>query len=107
MDKTLNRVIGYDKKSESVSPPVKKDNQQQSSSQEVPEIKKTVGDESAKIVSWINDHIYFKWSSMCAVVGIDKGNFKRILESEKPVIKDEVVNKIEKILKRYGYDQSA
>jgi hypothetical protein len=60
-------------------------------------------DRPKKIVSWIKLHPEFKWSAMCKKVGIDKGNFQRILTSKDPVIKLELIPKIEEILKKYGY----
>lgn len=56
-----------------------------------------------KIVAWVNNHPEFKWAAMCRKIGLDKGNFQRVLKSKKPVIKAALIPKIEEILKKYGY----
>lgn len=59
---------------------------------------------SENIVKWIKGHPEFKWSAMCLKIGLDKGNFQRILKSDSPSIKEEHLPKIEEILKQYGYE---
>lgn len=65
------------------------------------EVQKT---KSLKIVKWINGHKKFKWGTMCLELGIDKGNFQRVLKSNAPEIKLELIPKIEENLKQYGYE---
>lgn len=57
---------------------------------------------SKRIVDWIKSHPGFKWSWMCSQIKIDKSNFKRIIDSKKPMLKSEACDKIELILKLYG-----
>lgn len=64
------------------------------------ELQKTV---SKKITKWIKDHPDFKWTRMCKSVGIDKGSFSRIINSEEPVFKLEHIPLIENKIKEYGY----
>jgi uncharacterized UPF0160 family protein len=56
-----------------------------------------------KILKWINTHKKFKWSAMCVELGIDKGNFQRMLKKEKFSLTSEQLVKIEEKLKEYGY----
>ena len=56
-----------------------------------------------KILKWINTHKKFKWSAMCVELGIDKGNFQRMLKKEKFSLTSEQLIKIEEKLKEYGY----
>jgi hypothetical protein len=58
---------------------------------------------SKKIVDWIKNHKKFKWGLMCDEVGMDRGNFQRLLKAEEPTIKVEFIDKIEENLKQYGY----
>lgn len=111
MDKKLKRTIGYRPDSFPIKP--KKDTHPLATVQE-PEITK----ESAvnilevisgelgkvkKIVKWIKDHPEFKWGVMCNKIGIDKGNFQRMLKSDSPKIKIEFIPQIETFLTNYGY----
>ena len=94
MDKTLKRNIGY-KKSKITTPVVVKP-------------KEVVVDvprasPAKDIVEWIKAHPWIAWGRMCIELGLDKGNFKRTMDSENPSIKAEIIIKIETGLKNYGY----
>lgn len=56
------------------------------------------------VVDWINTHPLFKWSGMCLKLGIDKGNFGRLLKSPKPELKVEVLNKVVEFLREYRFE---
>lgn len=58
---------------------------------------------SAKIAQWVKSHPYFKWSTMCLKIGLDKGNFHKWINAEAPVIPEKYMQKIIHILKEYGY----
>lgn len=60
-------------------------------------------DRSKSIVKWLKSHKLFKWSAMCQVIGLDKSNFKRFIDSETPLFKSDVCVSIETQLKLYGY----
>lgn len=96
MDK-LKRQIGYIPPEKKITPqtPVEKP----ATAQSIIE----VGD-ALKITTWINTHPEFKWAAMCKKVGVSKGNFHRILQSENPNIKPEHIAQIKLILKEYGYE---
>lgn len=51
---------------------------------------------------WITAHPLFKWSAMCNQLGIDKGNFARLLKHG-GIIGQEQLKKIVKILCDYGF----
>lgn len=56
-----------------------------------------------QVVAWINSHPLFKWSSMCFLIGINKGNFGITIQSEDPKIKPEIVLKIVSVISKYGF----
>lgn len=58
---------------------------------------------SKSIVDWIKSHPGFKWSWMCGQLEINKSNFKRLLDAEKPLFKEKTLVSIELLLKLYGY----
>jgi len=98
----LNRQIGYVKpelKSDTISVENKKSNEIN-----IDDILGIAKNKSKKIVLWIKSHPAIKWSVICKNVGIDKGNFQKILKSEDPSIKIENIIKLEKELKKYGYE---
>ncbi len=98
----INRQIGYIKEKEVVEIKDSNDNELgQIKIDDLPEIIKT---KSKKITSWIKSHPAIKWSLICKNVGIDKGNFQKVLKSESPSIKIENIVKLEKELKKYGYE---
>ena len=99
MDKKLNRVILFQKQNHAIAekpatPPAQKS---------IPQKETVEENEFENIVAWHKSHPYFKWSAMCREVGIDKGNFKRILMAGKPMLSKAVVEKIISIIKKYGY----
>lgn len=112
MDKKLNRQILYvkptsqkcdGKKMDSISIDELNTFENISQSPELKfkaPLKKT---EAKDIIKWIKEHPYFKWSSMCVDLKIDKGNFQRILKAKEPSIKQEQVLLIEQKIKEYGY----
>jgi hypothetical protein len=111
MDKNLSRKILFDKKAATQSPekPKKQDKETEKPKAEPPkqpEIKfqpDSSPNAALKPISWINSHPEFKWSAMCLKIGLDKSNFKRVLDAETPVLRSEQVEKIENFLKNYGY----
>lgn len=123
MDKTLNRKIGYVpglKVSDSSKKSVIVDNITVSDKRSgAPEsVKKGLSlkvlkylrengpkqkPTSESIVKWINDHPFFKWSGMCVTLGIDKGNFGKILKDNPKGIKPEQLESIVSIIEEYGY----
>ena len=94
----LNRQIGYTKGSEDRIEAILNE---PTIIEEIPNFIKL---KSQKITSWIKSHPAIKWSFICKIVGIDKGNFQKILKSENPSIKIENIIKLEKELKKYGYE---
>lgn len=114
MDKTLNRVIGYikPKAQPEVKPAIKKSIIEEaipyveSASKAMFKMQDMIENEKnkpIKIVTWLKDHPYFKWGAMCRDLGIDKGNFQRVLKSDLPNIKPELIVKIEAVLRNYGF----
>lgn len=111
MDKNLSRKILFNKKAD---PPgsnkPKKTEKEESKAKETPpkqpeiEFKAETGlNKALKPISWINSHPEFKWSAMCLKIGLDKGNFKRVLDAENPILKSDHLEKIENFIKDYGY----
>lgn len=109
MDKTLNRRILFDKKSGEVADIPEKKKKQPVPPKEAPKVppapqeRPVRGNQSQKIVKWLKDHDLFKATAMAESIGIDRGNFSRLLNSENPTISDENQLKIISIIKRYGY----
>lgn len=104
MDKKLNRVILFQKKAFDNTPKEK----QKEGNQIPPDLNKEYTRKTVPnidlMINWINSHPFFKWSAMCKEIGIDKGNFQRILKSKSsPKISQEKVDKILIIIKKYGY----
>lgn len=95
----LNRQIGYVK--EELTKNSKEGNVSQIEISEIPNLIKV---KSKKITDWIKSRPAIKWTIICEMVNIDKGNFHRILKSENPKIKIEDIIKLEKELKKYGYE---
>lgn len=103
MDKRLNRKILFDKSSNrAVEPAANHTPNLPSPKPERPSVN-IEANKAINVVKWINEHKYFKWSSMCVKIGLDKGNFKRTLESPSPVIPAKYMVEIVAILKQYGY----
>lgn len=97
----INRQIGYVKEKEVIETIQSNSNELgQIKIEDLPEIIKT---KSKKITDWIKSHPAIKWSLICKNVGIDKGNFQKVLKSDSPSIKIENIIKLEKELKKYGY----
>lgn len=111
MDKNLSRKILFDKKAGTTDTekPPKKEKEAVKPKVEAPkqpEIKfqpDSSPNATIKAISWINSHPEFKWSAMCLKIGLDKSNFKRVLDAKNPVLRTEQVKKIENFLKDYGY----
>ena len=98
----LNRQIGYIKQEPDLDMKIMQDEKQDNLViDDVPDL---IKNKSKKITTWINSHPAIKWSLVCKNVGIDKGNFQKILKSENPSIKIENIIKLEKELKKYGYE---
>jgi hypothetical protein len=55
------------------------------------------------IVEWIKSHPRFKWSTMCPEIGVDKGNFSKMLKSGYIKLPEDKIAKIKQIIKNYGY----
>lgn len=60
-------------------------------------------EKSGKIINWIKDRPSFKYSIMCDEVGIDRGNFSRLLRKKNAKITLELIAKIETYISKYGY----
>lgn len=110
MDKSLNRKILFDKKGKGGTQKITKASKlplpvttEKPPQTEIKFTPTTEANKAAKIVSWINDHPEFKWSAMCLKIGIDKSNFKRVLDSATPMLKNDQIIKIGEFLKNYGY----
>ena len=111
MDKNLNRKILFDKKAATKPPDKPKKPEEKTEKPKIdppkqPEIKfqpDSSPNPALKLISWINSHPEFKWSAMCLKIGLDKSNFKRVLDAENPILKADQISKIEKFLKDYGY----
>jgi len=111
MDKNLSRKILFDKKSAVITPEKSKKQAEETAKPKVeplkqPEIKfqpDSSPNPALKPILWINSHPEFKWSAMCLKIGLDKGNFKRVLDAENPVMKPEHLTKIINFIKDYGY----
>lgn len=63
----------------------------------------TAEERAKKIIDWIKTHPEFKWSSMCIKLGMDKGNFQRVIGSQVPKIKEVNLGPIEKFIANYGF----
>jgi len=111
MDKNLSRKILFDKKSAVTTPEKSKKQVKETAKPKVeppkqPEIKfqpDSSPNPALKPISWINSHPEFKWSAMCLKIGLDKSNFKRVLDAENPVLKTEQLEKVKNFIKDYGY----
>jgi hypothetical protein len=57
-----------------------------------------------QVVAWINAHPLFKWGGMCAEIGIHKGNFLKVIQSQEPKLKPEIVAKIVAVIGEYGFN---
>lgn len=60
-------------------------------------------DLTGSVIKWISTHPHFKWTKLCFEVGMDPGNFQRVMKTKNPVIKPEILKKIVKILANYGF----
>lgn len=98
----LNRQIGYIKPKENIG--VKNFEEKKSEQIGIDELPNLIKTKSKKITTWIKSHPAIKWSLICKNIGIDKGNFQKTLKSENPSIKIENIIKLEKELKKYGYE---
>jgi hypothetical protein len=56
-----------------------------------------------RILLWIKSHNKFKWSTMCLEIGLDKGNFQKMLKKDKISVALNYIIKIETELKKYGF----
>lgn len=56
---------------------------------------------------WFKGHPYFKVAPLCKALGLDKGNFTRIINSEELSFPEKHISKIEEELKNYGYKPSS
>jgi hypothetical protein len=57
---------------------------------------------SKRIVDWIKSHPDYKWAVLCGLINMDKSNFKRIIDSNKPLFKVDALDIMEKRLRMYG-----
>lgn len=120
MNKTMKRQIGYkpDKKQVGVKlkavPPktnekIPVDNLQRIKKAE--ELRRQADEllqpssTAKEIVDWIKSHPLIAWGRLCELVGIDAGNFNKILQSPSPSMKPDIIFKIETALKPYGYSK--
>jgi ABC-type taurine transport system substrate-binding protein len=114
MDKKLNRTIGYIKtredsyqgKREVIVP--KEAPSEPELPKEVKQVTKIIvvsnEDRMAKIAQWLKEHDKFKVAPMCKEVGINQSNFLKLLKQPIPTASNDLLNKIETILKSYGYE---
>lgn len=56
---------------------------------------------SKKIADWLDSHVLFSINGMCSQIGVNTSNFMKYKSSGKIPIK--FIDKIETILKNYGY----
>lgn len=121
----LNRKIGYDRKSGKSDTPVdvgKKAMYLTDESGLIPplgEIKDVITkgvnlvqsitikandkkNRSAGIIEWFGSHELISVKGVCDMAGIDTSNFNKLLKAAK-VIPDKLLDKIEPIIKEYGY----
>lgn len=101
MDKTLNRKILYSKV-KGTTDDSKKEQPKPDKPAKPPKTEKEAPSSSV-VVKWINDHPHFKWAAMCRKIGMDKGNFQRILNNPKSTIPAKFLPKIVEVIKEYGY----
>lgn len=57
---------------------------------------------SEKIIEWFGSHELISVKGVCDMAGIDTSNFNKLLKAAK-VIPDKLLDKIEPIIKQYGY----
>lgn len=62
-----------------------------------------MSDKSNEIKAWFKEHPFFKIAPLCSAIGLDKGNFTRIINSANQHIPEKHISKIEEVLKNYGY----
>lgn len=102
MEKTLKREIGYKPekttKKATTTPVVSK-----LEVKNTPVVVEEAKSKAKEITTWLKSHPFFAWGRMCVALGIDKGNFQKILNSEKPSMSENNITKIENALKNYGY----
>lgn len=55
------------------------------------------------IRQWLQDHPYFKFSSLCTDLKFDKSNLCRIINDQNKELPDKYIAPIEKALSDYGY----
>lgn len=103
MDKKLNRTILFDKNSQKTKNPASNPKPKLPSPKNERAIAPQKLNSPIDVVRWINTHHYFKWSTMCVKIGLDKGNFARTLESANPSIPQKYLSQIVEIIKEYGY----
>lgn len=103
MDKKLSRKILFDKSSQKTLIEPAANPKPRMPTPKIDRVASREVNTSAEVVKWINTHEYFKWSPMCLKIGLDKGNFKRTLESPDPSIPEKYLTQIIAIIKQYGY----
>ncbi len=117
MDKKIkNRDIGFDPR-KGIIPAIKTARaaakpEKPIKLKEIPPPKKLAKVEKAPVTAkelceWLNTHTYLNLTKICDEVGQDRGNFQRKLKEESPVMKPEVIEKMVKILKNYGFQQTS
>lgn len=57
---------------------------------------------SEKIIEWFGSHELVSKNGVCELAGIDTSNFNKLLKFGKE-IPDKILDKIEPIIKKYGY----
>ena len=101
MDK-LKREIVYKKQD---TPESKKETVESNPSEvDLLQINNLIVTKSRKIIEWIKSHPAIKWSVICDEAGINKSNFCKALKADNPKLKAENIIKLEKQLKKYGYE---
>lgn len=115
MDKKLNRQIGYlPKKENSCMEAAKKATESPSfkaaAKSKAPIRTPKISPETPKrelttqiVVNWIKNHPMFAWTRMCDEIGLDKGNFSRVLAGKLQISPENLI-KIKNILRRYGFE---
>lgn len=67
------------------------------------EVKKDTRTRSEKVIEWFGSHELISVNGVCQEAIIDTSNFTKLLKAAR-VIPDKILDKIEPIIKQYGYE---
>ena len=107
----LKRKIGYDRKAgiSEVPPAVKSEDKEVPATaiylvpfQQLPPEPHQTKTRSEKIIEWFGSHELISINGVCQLAQVDTSNFNKLLKAAK-VIPDKILDKIEPIIKEYGY----